>query len=150
MPRRRRLPTTPPAIIAAVHEKRIEIRWSDVDSYDHVNNAVYLNYLEEARDEWLAGVLSAAGISGDFVLVRVAIDFRRELTLADAEVVVSVALVRIGNSSIATREEVRAAEGWLAAESESVMAAHDAVARTSRRISPEEKAALERELTGPS
>ena len=31
-------------------EKRIEIRWRDVDAYGHVNNAVYLNYLEEARD----------------------------------------------------------------------------------------------------
>ena len=34
-------------------EKRIEIRWRDVDAYQHVNNAVYATYLEECRDEWL-------------------------------------------------------------------------------------------------
>ena len=36
-------------------EKRIEIRWRDVDAYGHVNNAVYLNYLEEARDAGAVG-----------------------------------------------------------------------------------------------
>ena len=25
-----------------MHEKRIEVRWRDVDNYGHVNNAVYL------------------------------------------------------------------------------------------------------------
>ena len=28
----------------------IRVRWADMDAYQHVNNAVYLNYLEEARD----------------------------------------------------------------------------------------------------
>src|SRR6266851_1283239 len=32
---------------APVHEKRIEIRWADQDAYQHVNQAVYLTYLEE-------------------------------------------------------------------------------------------------------
>ena len=72
------------------HEKRVEIRWSDVDAYMHVNNAVYATYLEECRDEWVDRVLGDAGDSWDFVLARVAIDFRRELRLEDEEVVVSL------------------------------------------------------------
>jgi acyl-ACP thioesterase len=32
------------------HEKQIEVRWRDLDSYGHVNNVVFLTYLEEARD----------------------------------------------------------------------------------------------------
>jgi acyl-CoA thioester hydrolase len=47
----------------ASHEKRIEIRWRDVDAYRHVNNAVYATYLEECRDEWLERALGAAGDS---------------------------------------------------------------------------------------
>ena len=39
--------------MATVHEERIAIRWRDVDNYGHVNNAVYLTYLEEARDAWV-------------------------------------------------------------------------------------------------
>ena len=36
------------------------VRWGDMDSFQHVNNAAYLRYLEEARVQWLAGI---AGIS---------------------------------------------------------------------------------------
>ncbi len=28
---------------------RIPLRWADMDSYNHVNNALYLRYMEEAR-----------------------------------------------------------------------------------------------------
>ena len=31
-------------------EITIKVRWRDMDAYGHVNNAVYLNYLEECRD----------------------------------------------------------------------------------------------------
>ena len=71
-----------------MHEKRIEIRWRDVDAYRHVNNAVYATYLEEGRDEWLEHTLAEVGSPWDYVLARVAIDFRRELRLEDEEVVV--------------------------------------------------------------
>ena len=33
-------------------EVEIPIRWRDVDAYGHVNNAVFLTYLEEARIGW--------------------------------------------------------------------------------------------------
>ena len=71
-----------------MHEKRIEIRWRDVDAYRHVNNAVYATYLEECRDEWVERVLGDVGDPWDYVLARVAIDFRRELTQDDDTVVV--------------------------------------------------------------
>lgn len=129
-----------------MHEKRMEIRWRDVDSYQHVNNAVYLTYLEEVRDEWFDTTVAAVEDAGDFVLVRVAIDYRRELTLADEAVVATCRLVRFGRSSVTTREEIRSAEGWLAAESESVMVAHDSTTRKSRELSPPELAELERQL----
>ena len=39
------------------YTKRIEIRWRDMDGFGHVNNAVYLTYLEEARDQFLTELL---------------------------------------------------------------------------------------------
>jgi acyl-CoA thioester hydrolase len=125
------------------HEKRIEIRWRDVDAYDHVNNAVYATYLEECRDEWLARALGEAGDVWDFVLARVAIDFRRELRLEDEAVVVSCRLERIGTSSIVLREQIRALNGALAAESEAVVVARDRATGRSRPLSPGEREALE-------
>ncbi|MGH8770338.1 MAG: acyl-CoA thioesterase, partial [Burkholderiales bacterium] len=31
----------------------IEVRWGDMDALGHVNNAVYLRYLEQARISWM-------------------------------------------------------------------------------------------------
>ena len=47
-----------------VHEKRIEIRWRDIDAFRHVNNAVYATYLEECRDELAEHVLAGSAIPG--------------------------------------------------------------------------------------
>jgi acyl-CoA thioester hydrolase len=125
------------------HEKRIEIRWRDVDAYEHVNNAVYATYLEECRDEWLEGALGDVGDPWDFVLARVAIDFRRELRLEHGEVIVSCRLDRIGTSSLTLREEIRTADGELAAESEAVIVARDRVNGGSRPLTDAERSTFE-------
>ena len=39
-----------------VHTSRQLIRWGDMDAYGHVNNTVYVRYLEQARVEWLESV----------------------------------------------------------------------------------------------
>jgi len=135
--------------VRVVHEKRIEIRWRDVDAYQHVNNAVYATYLEECRDEWVVRVLGDVSDEWDYVLARVAIDFRRELRLSDEWVVVSCGLARIGTSSITLREEIHAGQGWLAAESEAVLVARDREAGRSRKLGDGELAALERVREAP-
>jgi acyl-CoA thioester hydrolase len=124
-----------------MHEKQIEIRWRDVDAYLHVNNAVYATYLEEGRDEWLELTLGDSGSPWDYVLARVAIDFRRELRLEDEAVVVSCRLERMGNSSLTLREQIRTRAGELAAESEAVLVVRD---RESGRPRPLNE--VEREL----
>jgi acyl-CoA thioester hydrolase len=128
------------------HEKRVEIRWSDVDAYLHVNNAVYATYLEECRDEWVERALGEAGDSWDLVLARVAIDFRRELRIEDDEVVVSCSLQRIGTASLTLREEIRTSDGELAAEAESVLVARDRELGRSRPLTHAERSAFERVL----
>ncbi len=128
------------------HEKRVEIRWSDVDAYMHVNNAVYATYLEECRDEWVDHAVGDAGDAWDYVLARVAIDFRRELRLEDEEVVVSCTLERIGNSSLTLREQIRTREGELAAEAEAVLVARDRDSGASRPLTETERQAFERAL----
>lgn len=61
----------------------IKMRWSDLDEFGHVNNAIYLTYLEEGRVAYFA-----AGIPWDwqterFLLARCEIDFRFELKFTD-------------------------------------------------------------------
>ena len=129
-----------------MHEKQIEIRWRDQDAYGHVNNAVYLTYLEEVRDEWLERALGDSGDAWGYVTARVAIDFRRELTQDDEAIVARLWLTRIGTSSVTTREEIVTVGGELAAEAEAVLVARDTETGRSRPLSEAERAALEREL----
>lgn len=134
-----------------MHRKTIELRWRDFDAFGHVNNSVYLDYLEEVRDEWLERTLGRQGSSWDFVLVRVAIDFRRELLVdRDHSVVVGCGLARLGRSSVHTREEVRTPEGDLAAEAESVLVARNRGESQSRPLSPGELAAFDDQAHGSS
>ncbi len=129
-----------------MHEERIRIRWRDLDAYGHVNNAVYLNYLEEARDAVVQKVLGPVTNTWDFVLARVAIDYRAELTQDDGEVLVRCRLHTIGRASLRTREEVAKLDGTLSAEAESVVVARDPATGRARPLTEEERAALEAEL----
>ena len=126
-----------------MHEKRIEIRWRDVDGYGHVNNAAYLTYLEEGRDAWLASVLGSLEAIYAYVIAHVEIDFRRELRHGDREVLVRCRLDRLGSSSIRTREEVLTRDGELAAEAAAVLVARELGEGGSRPLTDTERAAFE-------
>jgi len=132
-----------------VHEKTIEIRWRDVDQYGHVNNAVFLTYLEEVRDEWLARALRDVSAPGesvwDYVVARVEIDFRREIVPSDDEVIATCELEGIGTSSVRTRERIHTRAGEIAADARAVLVARDSDAGRSRPITDEERAAFERD-----
>ncbi|MFL5964015.1 MAG: acyl-CoA thioesterase [Gaiellaceae bacterium] len=122
-------------------EKRIEIRWSDLDSSRHVNNSVYLAYLEEVRTAWLARALQDVDLH-DFVLARIAIDFKRELTLDDEIAVARCTLAGLGTSSIRTTEVIATQGGEVAAEAEAVVVARDSETGRSRPLTAGERSAL--------
>jgi acyl-CoA thioester hydrolase len=123
-----------------VHEKRIEIRWRDVDAYAHVNQAVYLTYLEETLDDWLR---SALGELWHYVAAHVSIDYRDELRLEDRYVLGSVRLGRVGTKSVTTHVQLRAADGRLAAEATLVIVARDPDSGETRPLDTAERAAFE-------
>ena len=120
-----------------MHEKEIEIRWSDLDPYGHVNHAVFLTYLEEVRDEWLTRAV------GDDVAKRVEIDYRRELTQGDDLVVARIELDSLGTSSVHTVEALLVGEGEVAAEAKAVLVACDEQHRP-RPLTGDERTVLER------
>lgn len=125
-----------------MYEKRIEIRWRDLDGYAHVNHAVYATYLEEVRDEWLATTLAPGGEGWDHFLVHLEIDYRRQLTHTDDVVVAAIEAASLGTSSVTTREEIRTGAGELAAEASAVLVAVDPATGTSRPLTDDERARL--------
>jgi acyl-CoA thioester hydrolase len=103
------------------YAKRVEIRWRDLDGFGHVNNAVFLTYLEEARDEFYTGLLSHDTVN-QMVLRHTSVDFQRSLVQSDDLVDVALAVIRVGSSSVVTRETITSsATGEVAAVAESVM-----------------------------
>ena len=125
--------------------KTIEIRWRDLDAYAHVNQAVYLTYLEEVLDAWDGDVLGLEeGRVWDYVAARVELDYRNELRLSDRSVLGRCKLVRVGNSSVTVGVELRAADGRLAAEGAIVIVARDPESGRPRPLLEGERAAFER------
>lgn len=43
-------PQAEPAVLGTID---ITVRWRDLDAFQHVNNATFLTYIEEARLQWL-------------------------------------------------------------------------------------------------
>lgn len=122
----------------------IRVRWADMDAYQHVNNAVYLNYLEEARDMVMVGLFGEEAL--DFVLAHVDIDFRDEVTQDDGEVTVLSRVVGYGRSSVRSREIVRKSHGALAAEGGAVVVPRDTTTGRSRPLTEAEIARIDEEL----
>ncbi len=122
----------------------IGVRWADMDAYQHVNNAVYLNYLEEARDTVMVDLFGPEAL--DFVLAHVDIDFRDEVTQDDGEVTVRSRVVGFGRSSVRSREVVLKPDGSLAAEGGAVVVPRDTATGRSRPLTADEIARIEAEL----
>lgn len=122
------------------HEKHVEIRWPDMDAFDHVNHAVYLSYFEACRDAWLERIV--AGASMQFVVRRVEVDYLAPLHQRDGHAVVTVSLDRLGRSSVVTREELRAtSDGRVCARAACVLV-HVGDARDAAQALPAELVSL--------
>jgi acyl-CoA thioester hydrolase len=103
----------------------VEVRYSDVDAMNHVNNAVYVTYLEFARMRLWQEHFGFAGSARDIPLIvaRVAVDYRSPIGL-EHPVEIGVGVSEIGRTSFTFRYRVEAA-GRLAAEAETVQVCFD-------------------------
>jgi len=121
--------------------KRIEIRWTDLDMLGHLNQAVYHEYLEEAR----GALFEELGMLGDFafVLARVELDYRHEVRKDHGHVDVVVRAQRIGQSSVTLRNTVLLPDATVAADGTAVLVAWDVQARSKRELTAAEREGLE-------
>jgi acyl-CoA thioester hydrolase len=122
-----------------VHRERVRFR--DLDAFGHVNNAVYLTYLEEARNALLRHLGLARGVAEiTMILARVEIDFRAQLD-AGEELEIGVRPVRLGTKSFELEYELRAA-GRVVAEARTVLVGYDYDANVSIEIPDEWRRSL--------
>src|SRR6476659_3330480 len=102
------------------------VRFRDLDALGHVNNAVYLTYLEEARVEYLRRVLGQTKPSDYAVVVaRVEIDYKSAATMDD-DLAVGARVSRVGGASFEMDYKVVDAKtGRLVAQAKTVMVGYD-------------------------
>ena len=134
----------------------LEVRFRDCDAMGHVNNAVYLTYLEQARfSHWratglatmtLATASAGGGAPGDVpgvILARVEIDYRRPAKYGD-RLRIDVGIATIGSTSFTYEYEIVDAAGELVAAAKTVIVRFDYAAGRPVPISDEIKQALVR------
>jgi acyl-CoA thioester hydrolase len=103
----------------------IEVRFRDCDAMGHVNNAVYLTYLEIARFAyWKAADIGRLEGDISYIIARVEIDFRASAVTGDV-IDVALAVRAIGRSSFTMEYEIRDQQGHLLVTAKSVQVAYD-------------------------
>ena len=127
-------------------EHEVEVRFNDCDPMGHVNNAVYLTYLEAARFAWWQSIFGAGRGSHGFVVARVEIDYRRQ-AFPGERLTVRLRVDGISRSSFTVAYEIlntRTRE--TVAEGKSVQVAYDVSTGRSTPLSDDLRAKLEAAL----
>ena len=127
-------------------EHELEVRFRDCDPMGHVNNAVYLTYLEQARfAHWRAvwgfdfeGLPeNAPGV----ILARAELDYRRPARYGDM-LEVRISLQRIGRTSFSYTYDIVDQEERVVAEAKSVQVMYDYAAGRPVPLSDEMRSKL--------
>lgn len=89
----------------------VELRWRDLDAFQHVNNSNFLTYLEEARIRWFASW------QGEWVndaiaplLAAVQLNYRQPIPYP-ADVAVELFAEKVGNTSLTIGHRITGGEG---------------------------------------
>jgi acyl-CoA thioester hydrolase len=122
-----------------VFEHPVDVRWNDVDNLGHVNHAVFLTYLEEARDAFYVQTFGGDPI---YVVARVEIDLSAEVRYQDGRVTVRVEVERLGTTSLTTVETILTPANEVAAEARVVTVRWDADQRKPVPFTETERAQL--------
>ncbi|WP_165226075.1 acyl-CoA thioesterase [Aquisphaera insulae] len=123
----------------------IVVRPTEIDVNGHVNNAKFVEYLEWGREEWYdrSGLtydrLDAMG--AQTVTVNLNLNYRKECRQGENLTIVTRP-ERLGRTSFAFHQEVRKADGTVAADAIVTLVTIDPASRKPRPVPDELAAAL--------
>ncbi len=100
------------------------MQFRDIDGLGHVNNAVYLNYLENAKIAYFRAVLGDVDLAQLGIVADVKIAFRSPSFLGET-LSVGIRVARVGTKSLEFAFAVHGADGRLVAEGTSVHVTFD-------------------------
>ncbi|MEU8650214.1 thioesterase family protein [Streptomyces sp. NPDC048737] len=122
------------------HIYRCPLRWADMDAYGHVNNVVFLRYLEEARIDFL--FRPEKDFQQGSVVARHEIDYKRQLVHRHRPVDIELWITQIRAASFTIAYEVKDGDQVYVSAS-TVIVPFDFATQRPRRITAEEREFLE-------
>lgn len=89
-----------------VHHTELDVRWGDLDAFNHVNNAAYLDYIQEARLRWMV-TLAPGWYDDDIqpVVVNVTNNYRSPVEWP-ARLRIDLAIGRVSERSLTLEHRV--------------------------------------------
>jgi acyl-CoA thioester hydrolase len=112
----------------------IELRFADLDAYGHVNNATYFTYLETARTKlFYDKFIEFMDQSLLFLVVKAECEYKLPIELKD-EVIISLEMTRVGNSSFDIDYVLHNGNGKVFGLAKTVMVCYDGKAKKTTRI----------------
>ncbi len=99
----------------------IELRWRDLDAFNHVNNANFLTFVEEARIRWFESAIH--GWATDHhapLLAAIRMNYRMPIPYPSA-VFVELLTERVGNTSLTLGHRIVGENGQIYADGHSVL-----------------------------
>ncbi|WP_434589615.1 acyl-CoA thioesterase [Streptomyces sp. A5-4] len=120
------------------------LRWSDMDAFGHVNNVVFLRYLEEARIDFMFRLAPGEGstsFTGGSVVARHEIDYVRPLVHRHEPVTIESWVTKIGAASLTIAYEIKD-ETTLYVRASTIVVPFNLAESRPRRITAEEKVFL--------
>lgn len=100
-------------------------RFSDLDPLGHVNNTMFLDYLQEARIRAMHEIGYLEGVNFSQVMAHQSIDFRKPIHYSLEPLTIEVWISAIGRTSYHLNYRIINEHGILNAEAESVMVCFD-------------------------
>lgn len=111
-------PAEPRRPLAAAGESQhvypLQVRWSDLDPYQHVNNVKYVEYFQEARIQYSMAMHQHGDEFGDFVVARIDVDYKRPMFFRDEPYQLHSWISHVGNTSAVFAGEIRDGESVMA------------------------------------
>ncbi|MEU0438921.1 thioesterase family protein [Streptomyces sp. NPDC006186] len=125
------------------HLYRCPLRWADMDAYGHVNNVVFLRYLEEARIDFL--FRPDKDFKQGSVVARHEIDYKRQLVHRHRPVDIELWVTEIRAASFTLAYEVKD-DDVVYVRASTVIVPFDFAQQRPRRITDEERAFLKEHM----
>jgi acyl-CoA thioester hydrolase len=126
----------------------VQVRWSDIDMYQHVNHATMVTILEEARVPFLFEPFADDVATTGLLIAEVKVTYKGQLRLADSPLQVTIWVNRLRAVDFTLGYEVRSAlaepDSKPAVIGETLLAAFDIDKQRLVRLAPHHREYLQR------